>query len=370
MTKFPNRGAAPVNGSVTSIKTGSWLKFSTVSVKVCTNEPSAAVTGAPVASFAIPMLASGMIGKLYSVASVPPGKLIALICVLVAVPLSLPGCAAPSVPGTGEPPRVTTYVPSGKRSNRYSPVTGSVVTVRLIVEPSIAIPVKVITTPSTPKSLPSSTPSFMKSKNTLPAIEEAMTDTVPVSELLVLTSSKEDVVAEAVLLNTWPDVVIEVTRAGTVTVRFVPRSIVPKSQVKEPAPTAPVQVVLVALPALTATVIGPAISIFAGRLSVSSTSSISARPAAVRFSTSISQSNTSKMLTVDGIASLRVTARSPRLRIVVFSVLVLLPARRSKSVLGESGSISSESISTKLFTVPFDRASKVMSMVSLSPAAR
>lgn len=101
------------------------------------------------------------------------------------------------------------------------------------------------------------------------------------------TSSSELVVRLAVLVKVWPALPTDTTRTGTVTSSWAPSVTVPRLHENAVDPAAPVQVFSVLLPEMATTLGAPVSSIPAGNASVSTTSSASARPGPVLFTTVI-----------------------------------------------------------------------------------
>ena len=130
----------------------------------------------------------------------------------------------------------------------------SVVAVRVIGVPSKAVPVSVMVTPLMPVSLPFTAASLAKSRNTVPAMDEALTTTGPELVLLSVICSIDEVLIVALLVKVWPLDDRVTTRTGTVISPTPPELKVPRSQVKDVPPAAPVQVVPVVVPAVTANV--------------------------------------------------------------------------------------------------------------------
>ena len=183
----------------------------------------------------------------------------------------------------------------------------SVVAVRVIGVPSKAVPVSVMVTPLMPVSLPFTAASLAKSRNTVPAMDEALTTTGPELVLLSVICSIDEVLIVALLVKVWPLDDRVTTRTGTVISPTPPELKVPRSQVKDVPPAAPVQVVPVVVPAVTANVGVPVSSIPAGRVSVTRVSSASARPAPALLRTVMRKVKVSRRLTVAGVATLLAT---------------------------------------------------------------
>ena len=76
-----------------------------------------------------------------------------------------------------------------------------------------------------------------------------LTVTVPELELLAATSSKELVETDALFVKTCGFEVVTVTRTGTLMLTSPPGDTVPRLQITDVPPAAPVQAVLVTVPA-------------------------------------------------------------------------------------------------------------------------
>ena len=207
--------------------------------------------------------------------------------------------------------------------------SGAVVTVRETGAPSKAVPVSVIVTPPIPVSPAVIAPSAAKSRNTRPAIEDELTDTVPEFVLFPGTGSDEDVRISAVLVKTCGSDVTATIRTGTVISAVPPDENVPRSQTKDVAPALPVQVDNVAVPAVTVTPGVPVSSMPAGNVSRTVTLSASASPGPVLLRTEMTKSKASRRFTGSALATLPATSTSARVRTVVGSTSELLPARVS-----------------------------------------
>ena len=147
--------------------------------------------------------------------------------------------------------------------------------------------------------------------------------TAAVLALFAGFTSRDVVPTVAVLFNAV--LVNVITRTGAVIVMLAPRLTVFSEQTKLVDPAVPVQLAapLVMVPLFTVTVGVPLSSMPEGSVSDKVTPSPSARPAAVTFSTTMSQLKGRRSAMGLGVAVLLVTRKSALLRTVVLSVTAL-----------------------------------------------
>ncbi len=216
-------------------------------------------------------------------------------------------------------------------------------------------------------------PSAAKSRKTRPAIEEELTETVPEFVLFEGTWSEEVVRISAVLVKTCGSDVTVTIRTGTVISAAPPEEKVPRSQTKEVAPAAPVQVESVAVPAVTFTVGVAVSSMPAGSVSRTVTPSASDSPGPVLLRTEMTKSKLSRRLTEASLATLLATSTSARVRTVVGSTSVLLPVSVSNpavtssdvtvTVLSKVPLASPRMVTVKLVLVPGSSRGSVQTSV-------
>ena len=126
----------------------------------------------------------------------------------------------------------------------------SVVAVRLMAAPSKLVPVSVSVMPAMPVSPAVTRPSLLKSRNTRPASDDALTDTLPLLLLLPALMSSDEVATEAVLLKFCGVLLTATICTGTVMSTSPPLLTVPRVQVKATLPALPLHVVDVVVPAI------------------------------------------------------------------------------------------------------------------------